>query len=129
MILTCLRHNRWVSIKIMTAASTEASTERRAFQYLLEHSKGSLSSNNVVQLLDNFIHQGPNGSHRCLVLELLGPSIRHVLGDFDDEDDNLEPETIIKLSKQLLQSIAFLHRARFAHGGMCHHIVNKNSTL
>jgi serine/threonine-protein kinase SRPK3 len=28
-----------------------------------------------MQLLDHFDHTGPNGTHRCLVLELLGPSV------------------------------------------------------
>lgn len=103
----------------MTAASTQASTELHAFQSLMSHREGSLSCNYIVELLDEFIHQGPNGSHQCLVLELLGPSVLQILNEYKGGGDYLEPETIIKLSKQLLQAIAFLHRARYAHGGMC----------
>lgn len=32
----------------------------------------------IVRLLDNFEHPGPNGTHNCLVLELLGPSVATV---------------------------------------------------
>lgn len=32
-----------------------------------------------MNLLDHFIHCGPNGEHICLVLELLGPSVHCVL--------------------------------------------------
>ena len=30
----------------------------------------------------------------------------------------LEPETILRMSKQLLQAITFLHEIGYAHGGM-----------
>ena len=30
---------------------------------------------NIIQLLDDFEHEGPNGTYQCLVFELLGPSV------------------------------------------------------
>lgn len=36
----------------------------------------------VANLLNQFIHRGPNGEHLCLVFELLGPSVSDVLWDY-----------------------------------------------
>ena len=41
-----------------------------------------------------------------------------VVSDYYSGGDTLEPETILRLSEQLLQAIAFLHEAGYAHGGM-----------
>jgi serine/threonine-protein kinase SRPK3 len=51
-------------------------------------------------------------------LELLGPSVDVVLEDYREAGDCLEPEDILRLSKQLLQAIAFMHGVGCAHGGM-----------
>jgi serine/threonine-protein kinase SRPK3 len=72
----------------------------------------------VPALLDEFIHDGPNGSHICIVTNLLGPSLQHVITDYPDGGDRLEPDDILRLSGQLLEATALLHEAGFAHGGM-----------
>jgi serine/threonine-protein kinase SRPK3 len=51
------------------------------------------------------------------VLELLGPSVKAVVGDIHQGGESLELETILKMSRQLLQAIAFIHRVGYAHGG------------
>lgn len=102
----------------MTADSTKDSHELSTLRSLAKHSPGDLCAKHVVQLLDNFLHQGPNGCHRCLVFELLGPTIEMVVSDYHTGGDTLEPETILRLSEQLLQAIAFLHEAGYVHGGM-----------
>lgn len=74
--------------------------------------------NHVVRLLDSFIHTGPNGTHRCLVLELLGPNLDYIIRtDYLENDKFLLPETILKIAKQLLEGLAFVHKAGYAHGG------------
>lgn len=75
------------------------------------------ASNHVVLLLDSFIHLGPNGSHKCLVFELLGPTVDTVVADYGMLEDRLEPEVILKIAKQLLQAVASVHEAGYAHGG------------
>jgi hypothetical protein len=52
------------------------------------------------------------------VFELLGPTVDAVVGDIHDGGDVLEPETILRMSKQLLQAITFVHEVGYAHGGM-----------
>ncbi|KAK9486521.1 hypothetical protein V1527DRAFT_463532, partial [Lipomyces starkeyi] len=52
-------HNQWVSIKVMTADSSQASQELRNLRLLKKNSQRGLSSKYIVQLLDAFVHQGP----------------------------------------------------------------------
>jgi serine/threonine-protein kinase SRPK3 len=77
-----------------------------------------LSSSNVVQLLDDFRLEGPNGSHLCLVLELLGPTINITVDDYHQVGERLDAESIVKISTQLLGALAFLHEKGYAHGGI-----------
>ncbi len=105
----------------MTADSTKHSQELSTLQSLVTHSEGDISSKHIVQLFDDFLHQGPNGIHQCLVFELLGPTLITVVNDYHTVGDSLEPETIIRLSEQLLQAIAFLHEVGYVHGGMLVH--------
>jgi serine/threonine-protein kinase SRPK3 len=146
-LLINLRREQWVSIKIITAESSKQSAELRNFLSLARHRQGHLHSKYIVQLLDDFFHQGPNGTHQCLVFELLGPTVHAVVQDTVDavvqdavdavvQDtvdavvqeiyeglDVLEPETILRMSEQLLQAINFIHEVGYAHGGMvgCSH--------
>ncbi|KAF4764700.1 hypothetical protein HAV15_000964 [Penicillium sp. str.  len=82
--------NQWVSLKIMTANSL-ISRELQNLKILERQSRGGLSSNYIVQLLDAFTHKGPNGAHQCLVFELLGPSVNKVLSDYHEAHDKLYP--------------------------------------
>ncbi|KAF4628859.1 hypothetical protein G7Y89_g9299 [Cudoniella acicularis] len=103
---------RWVSIKIIGANST-TSKELEILQ-LLEQ-KGV--SENIVRLQNHFTHRGPNGTHQCLVFELLGPNIDVVVEDYHMVGDPLEPEILLKMTRQLLQTVDALHKAGYAHGG------------
>jgi serine/threonine-protein kinase SRPK3 len=102
----------------LTADSSKDSAELRHLQSLADYSHGNLGSKYIVQLHDNFLHQGPNGRHQCLVFELLGPSVDAVLREYCREKEPVEPETVLKMSKQLLQAVSFIHEAGYAHGGM-----------
>ena len=97
----------------MTADSITQSRELQILQSLQQI--GHLHC--IVQLLDSFIHQGPNGSHQCFIFELLGPTIDTVVADYHLGGERLEPKTILKLTRQLLLAIASVHRAGYAHGG------------
>ena len=110
---------RWVSIKIMTASATVKSQELALFRSLTKLCDGNLSSRYIVQLLDEFLHQGPNGTHQCLVFELLGPTVDMIISDCDpfDPEDIPEAEVILKISEQLLNAVAFIHEAGYSHGG------------
>ena len=103
----------WVSMKIKAADSTEQSREREALRALQKMT----ASHDIVRLLDDFMHQGPNGYHQCLVFELLGPSVENIANDYLQGGDQLDPETILKITTQFLQAISCIHAAGYAHGG------------
>jgi serine/threonine protein kinase len=84
---------------------------------VLEALKHCGASEYILDVLDVFIHGGPNGSHVCIVTELLGPSVHYVLADYGHGGDKLDREIIIRVATQILQGIAAIHEAGYAHGG------------
>ena len=115
-VLTACRLEQWVSVKIIIADRTNQSRELHNLRALAEHSKGG--SEHIVQLLDDFLHEGPNGCHQCLVFELLGPTVSIYVNDHHEDGERLDTETLLKISTQLLQAVAFMHKAGYAHGGI-----------
>ncbi|KAI9373398.1 kinase-like protein [Aspergillus egyptiacus] len=106
-------NEQWVALKIKTAVSSTLSPEIRNLERLGQQ------SDFVVQLLDEFSLSGPNGTHQCLVFELLGPSLHWVLEDYHKTDDTLDTETIIRLAEQILHAVESIHDAGMAHGEIC----------
>lgn len=68
-------------------------------------------------MLDQFQLEGPNGTHECLVLELLGPSIPDVL-DVRFKDDRLPAKLAKRVARQALLGLDYLHKYGIGHGGM-----------
>lgn len=71
-----------------------------------------------MKLLDTFLHSGPHGLHRCLVLELLGPHILRAAQELS-ADGRLSVEQAAFVPKQVLQGLAFLHSNNVWHLGKC----------
>lgn len=72
-------------------------------------------------MLDHFTVVGPNGTHDCLVLELVGPSVADVVATHC-EDDRLPANRAKFFAHQALQGIDFLASANIGHGGkLIHH--------
>lgn len=70
----------------------------------------------IMTMQDSFQINGPNGTHECLVLELLGPSVADLL----DAHSYMErlPGTLVKaIAKQALLGLCFLHEQKIAHAG------------
>ncbi|KAK5042850.1 hypothetical protein LTR84_012443 [Exophiala bonariae] len=109
---------QWVAIKIVKAKWSDQFRELLALRALSEHAKGNLGSKYIVQLVDDFRTEGPNGSHLCLVLELLGPTINITVDDYHQVGERLDAESIVKISTQLLEALTFLHEKGFAHGDL-----------
>jgi serine/threonine-protein kinase SRPK3 len=100
-----LRLQKWVSLKITMADTTRPFRELQILQ-CLRHKR---AAHRIVQLLDYFIHQGPNGCHQCLVFELLSPSVDSVVADYHMGGERLEALTILRITRQLLQAVASIH--------------------
>lgn len=70
------------------------------------------------RLLNCFRVTGPNGTHNCLVTELLGPTVDEILETFKEHNLTLRPDTVLRASQQLLDAVDFIHQAGIAHGGI-----------
>ncbi|OAL37267.1 hypothetical protein AYO20_03443 [Fonsecaea nubica] len=100
----------------MTADRIDKSKELYNLRAPAEHAKEDPGSEYIVQLLDDFLHEGPNRRHQCLVFELLGPPLSIIVEGYHSGGERLDTETILKASTQLLQAVAFMHKAGYAHG-------------
>ena len=66
----------------------------------------------VVRLLDEFTLRGPQGSHVCLALELLGPSLYHCLPQIG----GISLANVKLVMQRVLRGLEYLHdKARIIH--------------
>lgn len=77
----------------------------------------------ITRVLGEFEHHGPNGVHKCLVFEPMGPSVNTMveeLPQFKPRRRGMKvryPLWMAKsILKQSLQALAFLHENGIAHG-------------
>ena len=69
----------------------------------------------VLQLLDHFHHEGPNGVHLYLVLELLGPCIFSIAESYSS--NRLPGDIAWEASKQIVHGLTYIHALGIVHGG------------
>ncbi|KAL2194721.1 kinase-like domain-containing protein [Corynascus similis CBS 632.67] len=107
---------RNVSIKIVVANGSETQNhELKILQHLQAsdiHSHPGRSS--VPQLLDSFFHEGPNGQHLCVVLEVLGPRVSWLAEH--SRNYRLNPNLSRRISRRVVEAVAYLHSCGVAHG-------------
>ena len=70
---------------MMDLSKNKGQKEIDILQTLYAHAEGDPGSQRIVKLLDHFIHEGPNGKHQCLVFELLGPSVKAIIKEYQSE--------------------------------------------
>ncbi|KAJ5550785.1 hypothetical protein N7461_005483 [Penicillium sp. DV-2018c] len=68
-------------------------------------------------MLDDFDLKGPNGSHKCLVYELLGPSVPDII-DAKFPDGRLPGKLAKTIAKQCLIGLDSLHQRKIGHGDL-----------
>ncbi|EPE32977.1 Protein kinase-like (PK-like) [Glarea lozoyensis ATCC 20868] len=109
---------QYVALKILAASSQQESKELGVLQKLVEPSTDHPGQNSVLSLLNNFVIEGPNGRHLCLVVQVAGPSIAAlnyspgaVAGS-----RRLRPELAVKVANQTVQALDFVHSQGFCHG-------------
>ena len=104
--------NRYVSLKILSAEMSLDCKELRILEAITSTTVAHRGRDYIVQLLDHFIIEGPNGKHWCLVTKVAGDRLARKPGL---PYNSLEwPRTI---SLQVAQALGFLHTLRIAHGG------------
>lgn len=88
------------------------SLNARSSAFLFENN--SVPNPRVVLLLDHFDLSGPNGRHICMVFEVLGENLLHVIKRYNYRGI---PLNVVKhFTFQILQGLDFLHR----HCNMIH---------
>lgn len=68
----------------------------------------NMGHSQVVQLLNSFIHNGPNGRHFCMVFEIMGVTLLEIIKRYNYTGIPLPYVRII--AKQILIGLDFLHR-------------------
>lgn len=107
------RDGRYVAIKISVS---EKEAETRELGILRAIRSGLPDSPHLLQMLDHFECNGPNGCHDCLVLELLGPSVSDLVERYY-RDRRLPGKLAKDIAKQALLGLGSLHHHRIGHGG------------
>ncbi|KAK3991129.1 kinase-like domain-containing protein [Cladorrhinum sp. PSN332] len=108
--------------EMLVSKFSESTTERQILDHIFEAAPTQAKSH-ITQLLGEFQHHGPNGIHRCLVFEPMGPAVNTMvqkLPQFNPPKAGMKfryPLPMAKnILKQALQALAFLHQHGIAHG-------------
>ncbi|GME91584.1 unnamed protein product [Ambrosiozyma monospora] len=75
-------HNKHVAIKIVRASENYKAAALDEIKILTKVNTGPDThpgKKHIVELLDHFIHTGPNGEHVCMVFEVLGENLLSLL--------------------------------------------------
>ncbi|KAK8143764.1 hypothetical protein G3M48_006771 [Beauveria asiatica] len=107
--------DRWVALKILIA---KLSTSRQPVAATKALCRRKDTAELVPALYDSFFHEGPNGVHLCLVMELLGPTLCNLITYFTDMCDRIHPEDVLRLTRQILSGVATFHGAGIARGNL-----------
>ncbi|KAJ6629478.1 kinase-like domain-containing protein [Mycena sp. CBHHK59/15] len=109
------RLKRHVALKVVKSAARYTETaldEIKLLQRLITSSTPSGASHpgrsHVISFLDHFRHTGPNGTHVCMVFEVLGESL---LGLVKRHQNKGVPMNLVKqIAKQVLLGLDYMHR-------------------
>ncbi|KAM0755849.1 kinase-like protein [Meredithblackwellia eburnea MCA 4105] len=105
------RLNRHVALKVVKSATHYTETaldEIKLLQRVVESNPNHPGRRHVVSLLDHFTHRGPNGSHVCMVFEVLGENLLGLIKRYHHRG---VPEHICKqIAKQVLLGLDYMHR-------------------
>ncbi|KAF7315909.1 Kinase-like protein [Mycena indigotica] len=108
--------NRHVALKVVKSAARYTETaldEIKLLQRLITSSSPTGAQNHpgrshVISFLDHFRHTGPNGTHVCMVFEVLGENL---LGLIKRHQNKGVPMPMVKqIAKQVLLGLDYMHR-------------------
>jgi serine/threonine-protein kinase SRPK3 len=106
---TC-RINKHVALKVVKSDGHYTETaldEIQLLQKLVTSNPNHPGRRHTVQLLDDFRHVGPNGSHVCMVFEVLGENLLGLIKRYQHRG---VPAHIVKqITKQVLLGLDYLH--------------------
>ena len=106
-----------MALKIVVSRASPDRRESRTLQTLARINNSSHPGcKHIVRLLDDFSHAVPNGTHPCLVFELLGPSVATIIEEIFP-DSRLLGVPAKRVCKEMLLAVDFLQEQNIGHGG------------
>ncbi|BGP64695.1 hypothetical protein NBRC10512v2_006060 [Rhodotorula toruloides] len=103
--------NKHVALKVVKSATHYTETaldEIKLLQRVVESNPAHPGRRHVVSLLDHFTHRGPNGTHVCMVFEVLGENLLGLIKRYHHRG---VPDHICKqIAKQVLLGLDYIHR-------------------
>lgn len=108
------KENKWRAVKILRAShSTEDCADLRVCSVFssMDDRSTEISHSRIALALDHFWIDGPNGTHLCIVMPLLGPNLEHAAERYQNAEAPL-----MRICYQLVQAMKFLHNKGICHG-------------
>ncbi|KAL4940078.1 hypothetical protein BDV06DRAFT_213778 [Aspergillus oleicola] len=117
-----LKNTRHVALKILVSEVSGLTTELQLLRHINEAAPEE-AAQHVTQLLGEFEHHGPNGVHKCLIFEPMGPSVNTMveeLPQFNPRRREMKVRYPLwmakRILKQSLRALSFLHDNGVVHG-------------
>ncbi|CDZ96412.1 srsf protein kinase 2 [Phaffia rhodozyma] len=101
---------RHVALKVVKSDSHYTETaldEIQLLQRLSTADPNHPGKRHVVALLDDFQHVGPNGTHVCMVFEVLGENLLGLIKRYQHR--GVPPHIVQQIAKQVLLGLDYLH--------------------
>ncbi|SAM84511.1 related to dis1-suppressing protein kinase dsk1 [Ustilago bromivora] len=102
---------RHVALKVVKSASHYTETaldEIKLLQRLVSANPNHPGRRHCVSLLDHFRHKGPNGSHVCMVFEVLGENLLGLIKRYQHR--GVPPHIVKQIAKQVLLGLDYMHQ-------------------
>ncbi|RDL40057.1 Uncharacterized protein BP5553_00036 [Venustampulla echinocandica] len=101
----------FVAVKISVSCTTGTNNETNILRWLRANKQDHAGSGHVIRLLDDFAIQGPNGTHECLVTEV-------VMNISDVKNSSTLQARTKDISFQTMLGLSYLHEQGVAHGDL-----------
>ncbi|KAI9142780.1 kinase-like domain-containing protein [Paraphysoderma sedebokerense] len=102
---------RYVALKIVKSAAHYTETaidEIKLLEKVVKANPNSPSRKYVVELLDHFKHRGPNGTHICMIFEVLGENLLSLIRRYHHQ--GVPVHLVKQIAFQVLSGLDYLHR-------------------
>ncbi|WAQ86144.1 hypothetical protein PtA15_6A774 [Puccinia triticina] len=100
--------DRHVAVKVAKSPKICAEKEIKHQQHAASANPSHPGHANVVRLLDHFTHEGPNGTHTCMLFEPLGENLAALSQRFGRY--GMPAPLVRQIGRELLRGLDYLHR-------------------